>query len=106
YGKGKAYYICADAEQGFYDELYRGLCGDAGIKGPLACELPDGVEVATRESEEAEFIFIQNYTDGEVKLPVSVKEEGYEVIFRSREASADEKITLQRFNTVVLKKIL
>ena len=82
------------------------LCADAGIRGPLSCPLPEGVEVTTRDGRNAEFIFIQNYTGGEVKLPVSVKAEGYEVIFRSREAAADEEIILQRFNTVVLKKIL
>lgn len=106
YGEGTAYYVCADAEQSFYDDLYRMLCADAGIRGPLSCPLPEGVEVTTREGRNAEFIFIQNYAGGEVKLPVSVKAEGYEVIFRSREAAADEEIILQRFNTVVLKKIL
>ncbi|MGN0292552.1 MAG: beta-galactosidase trimerization domain-containing protein, partial [Lachnospiraceae bacterium] len=105
YGEGKAYYVCADVEQSFYDDLYRMLCVEAGIRGPLSCSIPEGVEVTTRESREAEYIFIQNYSSSEVKLPVSVRDEGCEVIFRSKEAAVDEGVTLQRFNTVVVKKM-
>ena len=32
FGKGKAYHVCADFEQGFYDEVYRKIAKEAGVK--------------------------------------------------------------------------
>lgn len=101
YGKGKAYYICADAEQSFYDDLYQNICAEAGLKAPIPCSVPEGVEVTTRENEDAQYIFIQNYNRTEVKLPIGVND--YEVIFQSEGAETGDAITLQKFNTVVLK---
>lgn len=68
YGGGKAYYVCADAEQGFYDDLYRKLAEKAGISGILGTEVPKGVEVTKRSGDNAEYIFIQNFNHYEVKV--------------------------------------
>ena len=101
YGKGKAYYICADAEQSFYDDLYQNICAEAGLKAPIPCSVPEGVEVTTRESEDTQYIFIQNYNRTDVKLPIRVND--YEVIFQSEGVETGGAITLRKFNTVVLK---
>ena len=101
YGKGKAYYICADAEQSFYDDLYQNICAEAGLKAPIPCSVPEGVEVTTRESEDTQYIFIQNYNRTDVKLPIRVND--YEVIFQSEGVKTGGAITLRKFNTVVLK---
>ena len=41
YGKGKAYYICADAEQKFFDDIYEELAAKAGVEKPLAQHIPE-----------------------------------------------------------------
>ena len=104
YGKGKAYYVCADAQQSFYDDFYSILCADEGLKSPIPCSVPAGVEVAARENNDAVYIFIQNFNQEEVRLPFCTEKEGFHVIFKSKEAQTDKEVILQRFNTVVLKK--
>lgn len=68
YGKGKAYYVCADAEQGFYEDLYRKLICEAGIGGILKADIPEGVEITARRGETADYVFIQNFSRSEVEL--------------------------------------
>lgn len=70
YGKGKVYYICADAEQAFYDDMYRILLPEAGIKPILEGDIPEGIEVTSRETEAGELIFIQNFGDREEQVPL------------------------------------
>lgn len=101
YGKGKAYYVCADAEQSFYDDFYCDICREVGVNAVIPCSIPKGVEVTTREEKGAQYIFIQNFNRTEVLLPISSRD--YEVIFHSEGAEMGDQITLQRLNTVVLK---
>lgn len=68
YGAGKAYYVCADAEQAFYDDLYRTLVQEAGIESILDEAVPDGVEVTSRSEGESEYIFIQNFNRFETRM--------------------------------------
>lgn len=68
FGEGKAYYICADAEQAFYDDLYEKLTKEAGISPILSTEIPDGVEVTSRSGDNAEYIFFQNFNRADVKV--------------------------------------
>ena len=68
YGNGNVYYICADAEQAFYDDLYRLILSEAGVKPILAGSIPEGIEVTSRETEEGEIIFIQNFGEKEEEI--------------------------------------
>ncbi len=70
FGKGKAYYVCADFEQAFYDDVYRRIATEAGLKGLLE-DVPEGVEVTARQTPEKEFLFVQNFRREAVtvKLP-------------------------------------
>lgn len=68
YGEGTAYYVCADAEQSFYDDLYRRLTAQAGLESLMEGEIPEGVEVTSRENETAKYIFIQNFNREAVSL--------------------------------------
>lgn len=70
YGKGLAYYVCADAEQGFYDELYAEIVDRAGVSRPLDGPIPAGFEVTTRRAFDAEYIFIQNYNSTPAVFPI------------------------------------
>lgn len=50
YGEGHAYYVGADMEQAFYDDLFKGVAEEAGVKS-LAEAVPEGVSVNVRQSE-------------------------------------------------------
>lgn len=68
YGKGRAYYIGADAEQGFYDELYHYLGKEYGISPVVKGIIPYGIEVSGRSNEVAEYIFIQNFKNDSIDI--------------------------------------
>lgn len=61
YGKGKAYYVCADAEQSFYEDFCQKLVQEAGVHRVWMEEIPKGVEITSRSSEETEYVFLQNF---------------------------------------------
>lgn len=61
YQDGTAYYLGADAEQRFYDDFCRMLVNQAGIKPLLEGVIPDGIEISSRSTDDAEYVFIQNY---------------------------------------------
>lgn len=64
YEKGTAYYICADFEESFYDDLCRKLAEEKGLlKVPF--DIPEGVAVTSRENPLKKFLFIQNYRKDE-----------------------------------------
>lgn len=67
YGKGLAYYICADMEQAFYDDIYSRILQDGGIKG-LVTGIPKNVEISSRETNQHVYIFIQNYGNETIKM--------------------------------------
>lgn len=68
FGRGKAYYICADAEQAFYDDLYRILAEEAGIGGILDTRPLEGVAVSERKKDGASYVFIQNFNRHPVRM--------------------------------------
>ena len=71
-GKGKAYAVCADFEQGLYDEVCRKLAEEAGVER-IVEEVPEGVEVTMREQKDGtRYVFVQNFNREavEVKLPI------------------------------------
>ena len=83
FGEGKAYYVCADAEQAFYDDLYEKLAKEAGVSPILPTEIPDGVEVTGRSGENVEYIFFQNFNRSDVKVNLPKGE----VIFGDKEGN-------------------
>lgn len=92
YGAGQAYYICADFEQRFYDDLSRRLVEEQKMEVILP-DIPDGVEVTTRENESELYIFIQNYNE----FPIAIKldEDKYSLINGNYDG------TVQKYETVV-----
>ena len=96
YGKGLAYYVCADAEQRFYDDLYAHIAAEAGMKGPLANPVPEEVEVSARTGEKAEYIFVQNWN----RRPVSYQPDPADgtVIF------GDPEGKMEPFGTLIFRR--
>lgn len=60
YGVGRAYYICADFDQPFYEDLCRCLTAEKQIEG-IGFDIPEGIEVTTRENQKQLFLFVQNF---------------------------------------------
>ena len=77
YGKGHVYYVAADMEAAFYEDFLGRAADEAGVDTPLDF-VPEGVSVTTRETEDTEYLFIQNFA-GKMQT-VSVPEE-YEVLY-------------------------
>lgn len=70
FGSGKAYYVCADFEQRFYDDFCRKLVKEAGIE--LLCEkIEEGLSVTTREDEDNRYVFVQNFCDKAVPFKLT-----------------------------------
>ena len=77
FGSGKAYYVCADFEQRFYDDFCRKLVKEAGIE--LLCEkIEEGLSVTTREDEDNRYVFVQNFCDKAV--PFKLTSSAYQVL--------------------------
>lgn len=66
YGKGQAYYICADMEQAFYDDIYSLILQNEKISG-LMKGIPENVEISSRETDAHIYIFLQNYGNETIK---------------------------------------
>lgn len=96
YGNGQAYYIGTDAQQEFYDVLFEKLVREFGIESAVSGEIPKDVEVCTRFSENAEYIFVQNYRNGDTDIR-RMELDGELLYGRSKE-------TLHAYETLVLKK--
>ena len=96
FGNGKAYYVCADAEQSFYDELYGKIVRRAGVKSVIDGTIPEGIAVSVRENEEHEYIFIQNFQSRPVEFMPELP--GAQVLFGELSGQ------MKPFSTVVLQR--
>lgn len=85
YGDGKAYYICADAQEEFYEDLYEKIVRDTDIVLPFdgKWKIPEGVEVTTRYGKDATYIFVQNFGRQAVKMDLNM--EGRELLYGEQE---------------------
>lgn len=64
-------------EYAFCHDLYEKVVKEAGIIAPVEF-VPKEISINTRESENAEYLFIQNFGKKAVGVPVR---EGYKVIY-------------------------
>ena len=55
YGKGKAWYVAADAEQGFQEDFLKKIVKESGISCGIKEDIPEGLEVTSRETEKERF---------------------------------------------------
>ncbi len=102
YGKGTAYYVCADAGQDFYDDFFCNLIHEAGIKPLLEGQLPEELEVASRETDQYEYLFIQNYSRNPVILEektITCLEEGIRLL-----GNVFENGKIDGYETVIVRK--
>lgn len=94
FGKGHIYYVAADMELAFYEDFLGRAAEEAGMVPPLKF-IPEGVSVTTRETEDTEYLFIQNYARKPQAVPVPRE---YETIY------GRDKSVLDWLETRILKR--
>ncbi|MDO5409543.1 MAG: beta-galactosidase [Lachnospiraceae bacterium] len=83
FGKGHAYYVCADLEEAFYGDFYPQIIKEAHILSPLE-SIPEGVSVTTRENDSSTYLFVQNFGTKAVSVPIPAE---YKLLYGDTEAS-------------------
>lgn len=86
-GKGSVYYVGTEPDSAqFYDRLLSGILQSAGISGR---QLPEGVEMATREGAGRKVVFLLNYTGSTQSVDVG---EAYRDAFSGASTSASVEV--------------
>ena len=70
YGKGKAWYVAADADRDFYDDFIGKVVADSDISCGIKGEIPDTLEITVRENDDAKYYIYQNFGTDAVELPL------------------------------------
>jgi beta-galactosidase len=68
FGKGKAIYVATRPEKRLVDALLGGLLDELKITAPLS--VPAGVEVTRREGNGRSYLFVLNYNEETVQIPL------------------------------------
>ena len=71
FGKGKAYYIAAPLEERFYLDFYGNLAEELALEKALPQLSPEGVEACLRETEENQYLFVQNFSGKEQRIELA-----------------------------------
>lgn len=92
--KGRAYYVGCGLPQSFYDRFIEKVLQGLALE---SIEVPDEVEITTREKEGKRFIFVMNFSDKPSKIFLG--EEYTELIKGKR---LKEEINLDPFEVLIL----
>jgi len=71
HGKGTAYYIAFRGDDAFHRDFYGALIKQAGLERVLPVDLPDGVTVQKRTDGKREFVFVVNFSQNAVAIPLN-----------------------------------
>lgn len=69
FGKGKAYYLAAKAENQFYRDFYNRLVQECDVQKGIDAVLPYGVTVSKRTGE-VDLVFLQNFNNQEISIEI------------------------------------
>ena len=75
YGKGYSYMVCGDAEEMLYRDIVEAVVKKHKLSTWIKEPLEDGLILTTRESEDATYLFLQNFSYEEKKAPKEISEE-------------------------------
>ena len=90
FGKGKVYYLAANAEDKLLSKLHGKLSDDAGIERATKAKLPEGVVARRRSSPEGDFLFVMNFEGKE--MSVDFKKESWTDIESGKGVTGKVKI--------------
>ncbi|MBD8067843.1 beta-galactosidase [Bacillus sp. PS06] len=68
YGKGKAYYLGARLEDEFHRDFYQEIIDELDIGPVVDIKHEKGVSVQTRQGEEADYVFVMNFTEEDQQI--------------------------------------
>ena len=69
-GKGRAFYIASRNESRFQDDFLAQLADELALKRALPTVLPHGVSAVVREKEGQRFVFLMNFINSQVDVPI------------------------------------
>lgn len=70
YGEGKAWYVACDGEKEFYEDFIGRALDDSHIAGAVKEEIPEGLEITTRETDSIRYYIYQNFGESPVMPPL------------------------------------
>lgn len=70
YGEGKAWYVACDGEKEFYEDFIGRALDDSHIAGAVKAEIPEGLEITTRETDSIRYYIYQNFGESPVTPPL------------------------------------
>ena len=70
YGEGKAWYVACDGEKEFYEDFIGRALDDRHIAGAVKEEIPEGLEITTRETDSIRYYIYQNFGESPVTPPL------------------------------------
>jgi beta-galactosidase len=97
FGEGAAYYLGTRPEERYTKLLLERACEEAGVEAPL--EVPQGVEVVRRRTENASFLFFLNHNVEAAEL--SLEEPARDLLTGSEH---EGKLTLEPLGVTVLRE--
>lgn len=98
FGSGTAYYIGASAGDDFYEDFYHWLAEELNLPKALGQDPPRGVEACLRRGEEEEFLFLQNFSGKEQRVPAP---EGF---CRFEDEGACGEVQMRAYDAVLLRR--
>ena len=101
YGAGLAYHVGSHFEERFYDDFYGELSIELQLPQALPVLLPDGVYAVSRENDNRQYIFIQNYSDQ--AQPIPTLDNSYSLVLRTNEQGEGYK--LQPFEMMIVEAL-
>lgn len=100
YGKGKAYYQAFFDEGDFKDAAFDAICSELSIESvlPTIKDLPFGVTAHARTNGANVYVFVENYTDKDVVVPLNGN---YMDMLTGKQCS---EVAISRFGVGIYKK--
>ncbi len=95
FGEGAAYYLGTRPEERYTKLLLERICEEAGVEAPL--DVPQGVEVVRRLTENASFLFVLNHNAAAAE--VQLKEPTHDLLIGSER---EGKLSLESLGVMVL----
>lgn len=69
YGEGQSYYIASRFEQKFYADFYHDVASQLHLTKAVEVDLPQGVYAVSRDNDQVEYLFVQNYNGVSSEIP-------------------------------------
>ena len=100
YGKGAAFYQAAQLAAPFQHDFYASLIEQLGLHRGSGGELPANVVLQRRVSQTHEYLFLQNFSQQERAVPLSVP--GYFDLLRQQDVRGE--LHLAALDSTVLRR--